>query len=65
MLLQVGVGGHTLYGGFGSFGRTGGLLLDRVVEAQVVLADGSLVIASNTSHTDLFWVCSILNRQFY
>jgi len=51
----VGTGGHTLYGGFGYFGRIGGLLLDTVVEAEVVLADGSLVVASNTSYPDLFW----------
>ena len=56
---QVGTGGHTLYGGFGYFGRIGGLLLDTVVEAEVVLADGSLVVASNTSYPDLFWVCGV------
>ena len=33
-----------------------GLLLDRIVEAEVVLADGSLVTASSTSNPDLFWV---------
>ncbi|KAF8582643.1 FAD-binding domain-containing protein [Ramaria rubella] len=51
----VGSGGHTLYGGFGYFSRIGGLLLDQVVSAQVVLANGTLVTASNTSNTDLFW----------
>ncbi|KAF8514055.1 hypothetical protein JB92DRAFT_172397 [Gautieria morchelliformis] len=51
----VGSGGHTLYGGFGYFSRIGGLLLDQVVSAKVVLANGTLVTASNTSNTDLFW----------
>ncbi|KAF8574439.1 FAD-binding domain-containing protein [Ramaria rubella] len=51
----VGTGGHTLYGGFGYFSRLGGLLLDTVVSAEVVLANGTAVTASNTSHTDLFW----------
>ncbi|KAF8499312.1 hypothetical protein JB92DRAFT_2743971 [Gautieria morchelliformis] len=51
----VGTGGHTLYGGFGYFGRIGGLLLDTVVSAEVVLANGTLVTADNSSHTDLFW----------
>ena len=34
------------------------MLVDTVVSAEVVLADGSLVTASNTSNTDLFFVCS-------
>ncbi|KIJ43717.1 Glucooligosaccharide oxidase [Sphaerobolus stellatus SS14] len=51
----VGTGGHALYGGFGLFSRTAGLLLDRVKAAEVVLANGSIVTASTTSNEDLFW----------
>lgn len=35
------------------------MLLDAVVSAEVVLANGDLVTASNTSNTDLFWVCDV------
>lgn len=53
---NVGSGGHTSYGGYGPFSRFGGLLLDRVVSAEVVLANGTVVTASKDSHPDLFWV---------
>ena len=53
---DVGTGGHTSYGGFGFFSRFGGLLLDRVSSAQVVLANGTVVTASKDSNSDLFWV---------
>ncbi|KIM24184.1 Glucooligosaccharide oxidase [Serendipita vermifera MAFF 305830] len=52
---KVGTGGHTSYGGYGPFSRMGGLLLDRVVSAEVVLANGQTVTASNSSNPDLFW----------
>ncbi len=51
-----GTGGHTGYGGFGLFSRKAGLLVDTVVSAQVVLANGTIVTASNTGNTDIFWV---------
>ncbi|KDQ15092.1 hypothetical protein BOTBODRAFT_32073 [Botryobasidium botryosum FD-172 SS1] len=51
----VGTGGHTAFGGFGPLSRVGGLLLDRVVSADVVLADGTAVTASASQHSDLFW----------
>ncbi|KZS95586.1 FAD-binding domain-containing protein [Sistotremastrum niveocremeum HHB9708] len=51
----VGSGGHAGYGGFGLFSRQEGLLIDKIVSAQVVLANGTIVTASNTSHTDVFW----------
>jgi FAD/FMN-containing dehydrogenase len=49
------VGGHVLHGGYGYASHTWGLALDMLLEAQVVLADGSVVIASETENTDLFW----------
>ncbi|KAG9005990.1 hypothetical protein FRB94_002141 [Tulasnella sp. JGI-2019a] len=51
----VGVGGHTSYGGFGLYGRKAGLLLDRAIAAQVVLANGTIITASTTSSPDLFF----------
>ena len=52
----LGSGGHVSYGGFGLSSRKFGLLLDTTVAAEVVLANGTIVTASSTSNTDLFWV---------
>ncbi len=51
----VGVGGHIGGGGIGLLGRPYGLASDHLLSARVVLADGSLVTASDDSHPDLFW----------
>jgi len=51
----VGSGGHTSFGGFGLASRKYGLLLDTVVSAQVVLANGTLITASSTQNTDIFF----------
>jgi FAD/FMN-containing dehydrogenase len=53
---KVGTGGHTSYGGYGPFSRMEGLLMDRVVSAEVVLANGTTVTASSSSNSDLLWV---------
>ena len=52
---SVGVIGFTLGGGFGWLGRKLGAACSSVRSAQVVLADGSVVNASETENTDLFW----------
>lgn len=52
---SVGVGGHVIHGGFGFSSHTHGLALDWLVGARVVLADGSLVYASERQNSDLFW----------
>lgn len=53
---QVGTGGHTSFGGFGLFSRQAGLLLDRVIAADVVLANGTAITAAQSTYPDLFWV---------
>ncbi|MEU5041450.1 FAD-binding oxidoreductase [Streptomyces griseorubiginosus] len=52
---DVAVGGFLSGGGLGFQSRGFGIGSDRVVSAKVVLADGRLVTASETSNPDLFW----------
>lgn len=52
---SVGVGGHVVHGGYGFSSHTHGLALDAVIGANVVLADGTLVHASETENSDLYW----------
>ncbi|KAL2177758.1 uncharacterized protein P884DRAFT_223477 [Thermothelomyces heterothallicus CBS 202.75] len=52
---DVGVGGLVLGGGLSYLSNLYGLACDNVLEYKVVLANGTLVTASSTSHPDLFW----------
>jgi FAD/FMN-containing dehydrogenase len=51
----TGVGGFTLGGGYGWTSSKHGLACDNLVSAEVVLADGSVVRASEHENADLFW----------
>ncbi|KAL3428257.1 glucooligosaccharide oxidase [Phlyctema vagabunda] len=53
--LGVGVGGHFLHGGYGHSSRAWGLSLDTIVALDVVLANGTLIQASTSSHPDIFF----------
>lgn len=52
---SVGVAGFTLSGGFGQLIRKFGTAADNLVSADLVLADGRLVTASEDENADLFW----------
>jgi hypothetical protein len=51
----VGVAGLIQSGGFGSFSKSFGLAAAGLLEAEVVLADGSVRIANAGSDPELFW----------
>src|SRR5581483_8629332 len=51
----VGLSGAIASGGFGIHSRKYGVTGDLVLEAEVVTANGSVLIANNISYPDLFW----------
>jgi len=55
IISTTGVGGLTLGGGVGYLSRKYGLTIDNLLEADMVLADGSFVTINANQNTDLFW----------
>jgi hypothetical protein len=52
---HTGVGGLTVRGGYGYLTPEHGLVLDNLLSAKVVTADGQVLNASANEHPDLFW----------
>ena len=51
----VGMMGAGLGGGHGRLQGLYGLILDNMIDANIVLADGSQILVSEESHPDLWW----------
>ena len=51
----TGIAGLTLGGGWGYLARKYGLASDNLLSVDMVTANGQLLTASATEHTDLFW----------
>ncbi|WP_433475331.1 FAD-binding oxidoreductase [Spirillospora sp. CA-142024] len=51
----TGIGGFTTGGGYGWSSSKYGLACDNLLSAEMVLADGSIVRASEDEHAELFW----------
>lgn len=52
---SVGIGGITLGGGVGYLVRKYGLTIDSLLTAEIVTADGEVVVADAETNPDLFW----------
>ena len=55
VISTTGIAGLTLGGGIGYLSRGLGLSLDNLLSADVVTADGRMLIVSETENADLFW----------
>jgi len=61
---SVGVGGHLQTGGFGSFSKRFGMSAGGIVELEMVLADGQIVVANEFQNSELFWAAKGAGAAF-
>lgn len=62
--VSTGLAGVTLSGGHGTLQGYYGLVADQIVGARVVLANGSVVTASETENADLLWALKGAGQNF-
>ncbi|EKM77123.1 hypothetical protein AGABI1DRAFT_115352 [Agaricus bisporus var. burnettii JB137-S8] len=51
----VGIGGHSLFGGFAYASRLWGMVVDVIESIDLVLANGTITTASKNKNSELFW----------
>ncbi|KAJ8081565.1 hypothetical protein PM082_007410 [Marasmius tenuissimus] len=61
---QVGMGGHATIGGIGPTSRMWGMSLDHVLEAEVVLANGTVVRTNERSSPEIFFALKGAGASF-
>ena len=55
LISTTGIAGLTLGGGIGYLSRGHGLSLDNLISADIVAADGKMLIANENENADIFW----------
>ena len=61
---DTGVGGLTLGGGYGALSGERGLVIDNIISATVVLANGEIKLASEGENLDLLWAIQGAGQNF-
>lgn len=61
---HTGIGGLALGGGYGWLTGWYGLVIDVILEVEFVLADGRIVVCSESQETDLFWAAKGAGASF-